>query len=74
MSDLLGFLLLWVRDHMNPTVYDDQAGAEYLAEECLRDAKNAGLDEADLIKTARGDLAKFMLSHLNVAVKKRDTD
>jgi len=67
----LDFLLDWVRDHMNPTVYDDKAGAEYLAEECLRDAKNAGIEEASLIEAARGDLTKYMLSKLNFAVKKR---
>jgi hypothetical protein len=52
-------------------VHDDMAGAEYLAEECLRDSKKAGIDETDLIKAARGDLPKFMLTKLNIAVKKR---
>jgi hypothetical protein len=71
VSQPFNFLLGWIRDNMNPTVYDDKPGAEYLAEECLRDAKEAGVDEAELIKSARGDLTKFMLSELNIAVKKR---
>ena len=71
MAGSLEFLLEWVRDHLNPTVHDDMAGAEYLAEECLRDSKKAGIDETDLIKAARGDLSKFMLTKLNIAVKKR---
>jgi hypothetical protein len=68
----LEFLQQWVRDYLNPTVIDDRSGAEYLADECLRDARNAGVDEAALIAAARGDLAKFMLSKLNVAVRSRN--
>lgn len=71
MARSLDFLLEWVRDHMNPTVHDDKPGAEYLADECLRDAKRAGMDEAALIDAAGGDLSGFMLSKLNIAVKKQ---
>ena len=66
------FLHQWVREYLNPTVADDRAGAEYLANECVRDAKDAGVDEGALIAAARGDLVKYMLSKLNVAVTSRD--
>lgn len=69
MTPAFEFLHHWVRTYLNMTVLDDTAGAEYLAEECMRDAKNAGVEEADLIAAARGDLAKFMLSKLNVAFR-----
>ena len=67
MANALDFLLQCVREYVNPTVPDDKPGAEYLADECMRDAKNAGVDEAALIAAARGDLAEYMLSRLNVA-------
>ena len=66
------FLHQWVREYLNPTVPDDRAGAEYLANECVGDAKDAGVDEGALIAAARGDLVKYMLSKLNVAVTSRD--
>lgn len=69
MNTTLQFLQQWVREYLNPTVLDDRAGAEYLAEECLRDAKKAGIDPAALIAAARGDLVRFMLSKLNVAYR-----
>ncbi len=72
MATALEFLQQWIREYVNPTVADDKAGAEYLADECMQDAKSAGVDEAALIAAARGDLAKFMLSRLNVAVRSRD--
>jgi hypothetical protein len=67
VATALDFLLQCVREYVNPTVPDDKPGAEYLADECMRDAKNAGVDEAALIAAARGDLAEYMLSRLNVA-------
>jgi hypothetical protein len=70
MFEALNFLMKWVHENMNPTMCDDRAGAEYLAEECLCDAKRAGFEEADLIKAVRRDLVSFMLSHLNLAVAK----
>jgi hypothetical protein len=72
VATALDFLHQWIREYLNPTVADDKLGAEYLADECMRDAKNAGVDEAALIAAARGDLAKFMLNRLNVAVRSRD--
>jgi len=72
VATALDFLHKWIREYLNPTVTDDKPGAEYLADECMRDAKCAGVDEAALIAAARGDLAKFMLYRLNVAVRSRD--
>lgn len=72
MATALDFLHQWCREYLNPTVADDKLGAEYLADECMRDAKDAGVDQAALIAAARGDLTKFMLSRLNVAVRSRD--
>jgi hypothetical protein len=72
LSTALNFLIQWVRECVNPTTLDDKPGAEYLACECMRDAKNAGVDEAALIAAARGDLVKYMLSRLNVAVRSHE--
>ena len=72
MTTALEFLHQWVRECLNPTALDDRPGAEYLADECMRDAKSAGMDEAALIAAARGDLVKFMLHRLNVAVRSRN--
>jgi hypothetical protein len=57
----------WVREHVNATVYEDEAGARHLADECLRDAKKAGINEASLIKAAGGNLVTFMLTELDAA-------
>lgn len=65
------FLHEWVRQYLNPTVLDDKPGAEYLAGECMRDARMAGINDVALIMAARGDLTKYMLSKLNVAVRSR---
>jgi hypothetical protein len=60
----------WVGEHVNATVFDDEAGAKDLAEECLRDAKKAGINEASLIKAAGGNLVTFMLTELDVAANR----
>lgn len=72
MPTALDFLLEWVGRYVNPTKPDDYAGAKYLADECMRDAKNAGISEARLIAAAHGDLIKYMMSKLNVAVRARE--
>jgi uroporphyrinogen-III decarboxylase len=70
MANPWEFLRDWCSEHVNPTGYDDTTGAEYLANECLRDAKKAGISQAALIKAAGGNLASFMLSELESAVNR----
>jgi hypothetical protein len=67
MANPWEFLEGWAREHVNATVFDDEATAKQLAAECLRDAKKAGISEQALIKAASGNLVSFMLSELNTA-------
>jgi hypothetical protein len=60
----------WVKEHVNATVYDDEAGAKHLGQECLRDAMKAGVNQASLIKAAGGNLTTFMLTELNSAAER----
>ncbi len=64
------FLRDWAREHVNPTAYDDEPTAKILAQECLRDARQAGYSEAGIIKAAGGNLENFMLSELESAVNR----
>jgi len=61
------FLRAWVRENANATVYDDRAGAEHLARECIRDAEKAGFGETSITKAAGGNLADYMEGELNSA-------
>ena len=70
MANPWEFLRAWAREHVNATAYDDKITAANLARECLRDAKQAGVSEAGVIKAAGGDLASWMLSELNSAADK----
>lgn len=64
------FLRDWASEHVNATMYDDEPTAEHLAKECLRDAKEAGYNEAGIIKAAGGNLAGYMLSELDSAANR----
>jgi len=72
MANPWEFLEGWAREHVNATVHDDEATAKHLADECLRDAKKAGLNEAALIKAAGGNLVSFMLTELNSAATREE--
>jgi hypothetical protein len=56
MSDASDFLIGWVSENVNATVYDDRPMAEHLAHDCLWEAKECGISEADLLEAAGGDL------------------
>jgi hypothetical protein len=64
------YLQAWCREHVKATAYEDDAGAEHLASECLRDAKKAGVSEAAVTRAAGGNLASFMRSELDSAADK----
>jgi hypothetical protein len=70
MTNPWEFLSAWAREHVNATAYDDKVTAANLATEGLRDAKQAGVSEAGIIKAAGGNLAGWMLSELNSAADK----
>jgi hypothetical protein len=70
MRNPFEFLRNWVQEHVNATAYDDAPTAKKLAQECLRDAKAAGYNEAGIIKAAGGDLAGYMLSELDSAANR----
>ena len=48
--------------------------AEHLANDCLWEAKEYGITEADLLEAAGGDLDAYMLAELNRAVDHRVED
>jgi hypothetical protein len=64
------FLERWAREHVKAT-HDDETTkrqeARKLAERCLRDAEEAGVDKAALIKAAGNDLFIFLLTGLDGA-------
>jgi hypothetical protein len=64
------FLERWVREHVKAT-HDDETTkkkeARKLAERCLRDAEEAGVDKVALIKAAGNDLFIFLLTGLDGA-------
>jgi hypothetical protein len=64
------FLERWVREHVKATHYDEttkRQEARKLAKRCLRDAEEAGVDKAALIKAAGNDLFIFLLTGLDGA-------
>jgi hypothetical protein len=46
-------------------MYEDPQMAEHLANDCLWEAKEYGITEADLMEAAGGDLKAYMLAELN---------
>ena len=64
------FLERWVREHVKAT-HDDETTkrqeARKLAERCLRDAEDPGVDKAALIKAAGNDLFIYLLTGLDGA-------
>ena len=64
------FLSKWCEEHVNPTAYDDEAGAKLLASQCLGDAKAAGFSQDAITKAAGGNLASYMLTELESAASK----
>lgn len=68
MSTAADFLTGWVQENVNATVYEDTQMAEHLAHDCLWEAKEYGITDADLMEAAGGDLKAYMLAELNRAV------
>ncbi|WP_375306351.1 hypothetical protein WI560_32015 [Bradyrhizobium sp. A11] len=64
------FLDGWANENVHATVYDDNATAEQLAFDCRQAAKDAGVNEAGVVKAAGGNLKSFMLNRLNEAVNR----
>ena len=64
------FLERWVREQVKAT-HDDETTkrqeARKLAERCLRDAEEAGVDKAALIKAVGNDLFIYLLTGLDGA-------
>jgi hypothetical protein len=58
----------WVQENVNATMYEDTQMAEHLANDCLWEAKEYGITEAELIEAAGGDLNAYILAELNLAV------
>lgn len=67
MANPWDYLKAWASEHVQATAYDDEPTAKKLAEECLRDARKAGVHPDGVIKAAGGDLIGFFLSELNSA-------
>jgi hypothetical protein len=74
MSTASDFLNGWVQENVNATVHEDTQMAERLANDCLWEAKEYGITEADLLEAAGGDLKTYMLAELNRAVDHRVED
>jgi hypothetical protein len=68
MSTATDFLNGWVQENVNAMMYEDTQMAEHLANDCLWEAKEYGITEADLMEAAGGDLKAYMLAELNRAV------
>jgi hypothetical protein len=68
MSTATDFLNGWVQENVNATMYEDTKMAEHLANNCVWEAKECGISEADLLEAAGGDLKAYMLAELNRAV------
>jgi hypothetical protein len=65
MSAATDFLNGWVSENVNATMYGETQTAEHLANDCLWEAKEHGIAEADLLEAAGGDLKAYMRAELN---------
>jgi hypothetical protein len=50
MSTATDFLNGWVQENVNATVYEDTQTAEHLANDCLWEATEYGITEAELME------------------------
>jgi hypothetical protein len=67
MANPFEFLTAWVRENVNVTCYDDEAGAKGHANSYLSEGAVAGFSPTSLIRAAGGNVVNFMRNALDSA-------